>query len=404
MPAAPRSRVPGRHARHSQLLRQLVVRRRGNPWTDVAVLPDPISHGHRAPRAPSHDRRAADPGRRDAAARGRAADARASGRPDGGTGPWSSWRPACWARCWLPSTSSSSRPFRCSRWSGSLPGGRLLDRRAPRNALAFLAPYLLALPFVIGRRAPGRRLRRDRARRRVGVGAARRWQPRRSSSSTSPTSASPSRWRSLRSSRRTSAAGLPGRVAGRPVPDPERRAAQRHRLRHEQVLPGDVGRRGDPRGVVHPSLAEAGDGRRPGAQRPVAAARRWVDRDFTRQQVSHGRGRCGGLGREPKTPGDAVFVTDGWVNALTDSAGRKRLSTFGPYIANLGYRPDERIGDVTRDLLRRRPDRSAELMRQTVPSYVIDDGRPGPAQPGRLRRVAGLRRSSTTATASASGT
>ena len=52
------------------------------------------------------------------------------------------------------------------------------------------------------------------------------------------------------------------------------------------------------------------------------------------------------------TPPDAVFVTDGWVNSLTDAGGRRRLTTFAPYIANLGYPPDERIADVSRDLLR----------------------------------------------------
>jgi hypothetical protein len=78
-----------------------------------------------------------------------------------------------------------------------------------------------------------------------------------------------------------------------------------------------------------------------------------------------------------ETPANAVFVTDGWVNALTDSAGRKRLTTFGPYIANLGYRPDERIGDVTRIYCGGDPDRSAELMRRYGASYVIE-GRPQP--------------------------
>ena len=48
---------------------------------------------------------------------------------------------------------------------------------------------------------------------------------------------------------------------------------QHRRLRHEQVLPGDVDRRGDRRRVAHPPLAAAGDRGRAGAQRAVAAAR-----------------------------------------------------------------------------------------------------------------------------------
>ena len=76
------------------------------------------------------------------------------------------------------------------------------------------------------------------------------------------------------------------------------------------------------------------------------------------------------------TPPDAVFVTDGWVNSLTDSAGRKRLTTFGPYIANLGYSPDERISQVTTIYCGGDPDLSADLMRRYGATYVVDGGRP----------------------------
>ncbi|MDQ2675100.1 MAG: hypothetical protein M3Y40_10640 [Chloroflexota bacterium] len=72
----------------------------------------------------------------------------------------------------------------------------------------------------------------------------------------------------------------------------------------------------------------------------------------------------------------AVFVTDGWVNSLTDAAGRKRLTTFGPYIANLGYSPDERISHVTTIYCGGNPELSATLMRQYGASYVVDGGRP----------------------------
>jgi len=75
-----------------------------------------------------------------------------------------------------------------------------------------------------------------------------------------------------------------------------------------------------------------------------------------------------------ETPPDAVFVTDGWVNSLTDSAGRKRLTTFGPYIANLGFRPDERIADVMRIYCAGDSALSAQLMRAYGATYVIDGG------------------------------
>jgi hypothetical protein len=78
------------------------------------------------------------------------------------------------------------------------------------------------------------------------------------------------------------------------------------------------------------------------------------------------------------TPADAVFVTDGWVNSLTDSAGRKRLTTFGPYVANLGYEPDQRIADVMRIYCGGDADVAALLMREYGATYLIDGSRPQP--------------------------
>ena len=77
-------------------------------------------------------------------------------------------------------------------------------------------------------------------------------------------------------------------------------------------------------------------------------------------------------------PPEAVFVTDGWVNSLTDAAGRRRLTTFGPYVANLGYRPDERIGDVATIYCGGDPGLSAVLMRRYGATYVVDGTRPQP--------------------------
>jgi hypothetical protein len=80
------------------------------------------------------------------------------------------------------------------------------------------------------------------------------------------------------------------------------------------------------------------------------------------------------------TPPDAVFVTDGWVNSLTDSAGRLRLTTFGPYIANLGYDPDARIADVTTIYCGGDAAASAVLMRWYGATYLVDGGRPQPCE------------------------
>jgi hypothetical protein len=78
------------------------------------------------------------------------------------------------------------------------------------------------------------------------------------------------------------------------------------------------------------------------------------------------------------TPADARFVTDGWVNSLTDAAGRRRLTTFGPYIANLGFSPDERIRDVGTIYCGGDASLSAALMREYGATYVIDGTRPQP--------------------------
>jgi hypothetical protein len=76
------------------------------------------------------------------------------------------------------------------------------------------------------------------------------------------------------------------------------------------------------------------------------------------------------------TPQRSVFVTDGWVNSLTDAAGRLRLTTFGPYVANLGYSPDERIAQVKAIYCGGIPLLSADLMRSLHASYIVDAGPP----------------------------
>jgi hypothetical protein len=94
------------------------------------------------------------------------------------------------------------------------------------------------------------------------------------------------------------------------------------------------------------------------------------------QVLSHGEIAAAEWVRHETPPG-AVFVTDGWVNSLTDSAGRKRLTTFGPYVANLGYRPDQRIADVVEIYCGGDANRSAELMRHHGATYLVE-GRPQP--------------------------
>jgi hypothetical protein len=76
------------------------------------------------------------------------------------------------------------------------------------------------------------------------------------------------------------------------------------------------------------------------------------------------------------TPERSVFATDGWLNSPTDPAGRLRLLTYTPYIANLGFDPHEREEQVrsiycTGDLAD-----TAAVMRQLGAAYLLDSGRP----------------------------
>ena len=78
------------------------------------------------------------------------------------------------------------------------------------------------------------------------------------------------------------------------------------------------------------------------------------------------------------TPERSVFVTDGWLHSFTDPAGRLRVSTFGPYVANLGYDPDARGQQVNEIYCGGDATRAAEAMRALRATYVVDAGRPIP--------------------------
>ena len=49
---------------------------------------------------------------------------------------------------------------------------------------------------------------------------------------------------------------------------------------------------------------------------------------------------------ERNTPDRAVFVTDAFINSPVDLAGRLRITAFGPYVSNLGYDPAPREAAV----------------------------------------------------------
>jgi hypothetical protein len=71
------------------------------------------------------------------------------------------------------------------------------------------------------------------------------------------------------------------------------------------------------------------------------------------------------------TPERSVFVTDGWLNSPTDPAGRLRLLTFTPYVANLGYDPDQRAEIVRQIYCSGDAAYAADLMRMVRADFVL---------------------------------
>lgn len=76
---------------------------------------------------------------------------------------------------------------------------------------------------------------------------------------------------------------------------------------------------------------------------------------------------------EQNTPERAVFATDAFVNSPVDLAGRLRISTFGPYVANLGYDPDPRARDLNA-IYCDGPDVAATLLERYGATYVLSSG------------------------------
>ena len=85
---------------------------------------------------------------------------------------------------------------------------------------------------------------------------------------------------------------------------------------------------------------------------PQAAAGRWI---------------------ETSTPDRSVFVTDDFINSPVDLAGRLRVTTFGPYVSNLGYDPAPREADVLA-VYCDGPEVAVEKMARYGATYVLSSG------------------------------
>jgi hypothetical protein len=73
------------------------------------------------------------------------------------------------------------------------------------------------------------------------------------------------------------------------------------------------------------------------------------------------------------TPQRSVFLTDAFINSPTDYAGRLRITTFGPYAANLGYDPAPREADVNAAYCDG-PEAAAEVMARYGATYALSSG------------------------------
>ncbi len=79
---------------------------------------------------------------------------------------------------------------------------------------------------------------------------------------------------------------------------------------------------------------------------------------------------------EANTPEGSVFVTNGWLNSPTDAAGRLRVLTFTPYIANLGYSPDRRAAVVETIYCSGSATVAADLTRSLGATYLLETWSP----------------------------
>jgi len=99
---------------------------------------------------------------------------------------------------------------------------------------------------------------------------------------------------------------------------------------------------------------------------------------FNREQVLDRNGVDAASWIADNTPERSVFATDGWLNSPTDPAGRLRLLTYTPYVANLGFDPDLRHKQVLEIYCSGDPLRAVALMRQLGATYLLDGTRPQP--------------------------
>jgi hypothetical protein len=269
-------------------------------------------------------------------------------------------------------------------------GGRLFDREAPRNAALFLAPYLVSLPFVLGPLAQA-----------AGSGALKPvagWE-------SAPFSDGPVAVAFFY----VTNLGLPLILAAAALL--VRRTPARWFLAawavtlfvvpnvvQVSVIAFDMNKYFQAMAIALALLAGWLMRRWPvpalvlvfalAVPSPLLVSA-WTA--FNREQVLSADQLAASNWIAANTPGTAVFATDGWLNSPTDPAGRLRLTTFGPYVANLGYQPDQREKTMQAVFCGGDSERSAAMLAGLHASYLIDSGRPTPCdQPVDFTRASGF--------------
>jgi hypothetical protein len=76
---------------------------------------------------------------------------------------------------------------------------------------------------------------------------------------------------------------------------------------------------------------------------------------------------------ETNTPDRAIFATDDFINSPVDLAGRLRITTFGPYVSNLGYDPTPRAEDIDA-IYCDGPEAARDRMARYGATYVLSSG------------------------------
>ncbi len=76
---------------------------------------------------------------------------------------------------------------------------------------------------------------------------------------------------------------------------------------------------------------------------------------------------------EANTPQRAIFATDDFINNPVDLGGRLRITTFGPYVSNLGYDPEPRAADIEA-IYCEGPEVARDRMTRYGATYVLSAG------------------------------